>query len=289
MDLTYAAVCALALIAGTIVMFVVLIKSFKLGGPLHGILGLVTGGLYTFVWGWLRSKQHQLVKPMLLWTVCLILVGALIYVSSPTQMLQALPYAGELGLVAQKPNNKTRTAAHSSKKQTARKPGIKTVAKKPAEGEPLKNADWNTQAVALWNESNFTDSQKAADLLQKAIQEDPNFSEAYNNRGNAYRSMKQYALAMQDYNKAISLNPNLEKAYNNRGNVYFDQRNFQMAIRDYNKAISLKPSYGLAYLNRGLAYHELKKDDLACRDFQKACELGDCDGINWSRKGGLCQ
>jgi lipoprotein NlpI len=101
--------------------------------------------------------------------------------------------------------------------------------------------------------------------------------------------MKQYALAMQDYNKAISLKPNLEKTFNNRGNIYFDQRNFQMAIEDYNKALSLNASYNLAYLNRGLAYHELKKDDLACLDFLKACEFGDCDGINWAQKTGICK
>jgi lipoprotein NlpI len=62
-----------------------------------------------------------------------------------------------------------------------------------------------------------------------------------------------------------------------------------MAIRDYNKALSLNASYNLAYLNRGLAYHELNKDDLACLDFKKACELGDCDGISWAKKSGICK
>ncbi|MGB5179739.1 MAG: hypothetical protein WBP44_13555, partial [Gammaproteobacteria bacterium] len=72
MDLIYTSMCALALLGAIILLFVVLIKSFKEGGALTGLLGLVTGGLYTYVWGWLKSKQLQLMKPMLLWSVCML-------------------------------------------------------------------------------------------------------------------------------------------------------------------------------------------------------------------------
>ena len=277
----------LALLIATVVLILVLIKSFKEGGVLHGLLGLLTGGIYTFVWGWLRSRRLQLTKPMLLWTVCLILGGALVYVTGPAQMLQSIPWAGELGLVATDPANKT--AAKDFKKHLAQKPQKTAVGRKQSVTDPLKDADWNTRATSLWKNAQYVDVKKAVAYLEKAIQEKPNFAEAYNNRGNAYREMKQYALAMQDYNKAISLKPNLEKTFNNRGNIYFDQRNFQMAIADYNKALSLNASYNLAYLNRGLAYHELKKDDLACLDFQKACGFGDCDGIDWAKKTGICK
>jgi len=281
------AIGALALLIGTIMLILVLIKSFKEGGVLHGLLGLLTGGIYTFVWGWLRSRQLQLTKAMLLWTVCLVLGGALAYVTGPVQMLQSIPWAGEFGLVATEPAKKP--AVKDLKKHLAPKPQKASVDRKKSVTNPLKNADWNTQATAQWKDAQYVDVQKAITYLDKAIQEKPNFAEAYNNRGNAYREMKQYALAMQDYNRAISLKPNLEKTFNNRGNIYFDQRNFQMAINDYNKALSLNASYKLAYLNRGLAYHELNKDDLACLDFKKACELGDCDGINWAKKTGICK
>jgi tetratricopeptide (TPR) repeat protein len=278
---------ALALLIGTIMLILVLVKSFKEGGVLHGLLGVLTGGIYTFVWGWLRSQRLQLTKAMLLWTVCLILGGALVYVTGPAQMLQSIPWAGELGLVAAGPAKKP--GAKDFKKHLAQKSQKTAVVRKKPVTDPLKDADWNTRATALWKDAQYVDVQKAVAYLEKAIQEKPDFAEAYNNRGNAYREMKQYALAMQDYNKAISLKPNLEKSFNNRGNIYFDQRNFQMAIQDYNKALSLNASYNLAYLNRGLAYHGLNKDDLACLDFKKACELGDCDGINWAKKTGICQ
>jgi tetratricopeptide (TPR) repeat protein len=281
------AIATLAFLIATIILILVLVKSFKEGGVLHGLLGLLTGGIYTFVWGWLRSRRLQLTKAMLLWTVCLVLGTALVYVTGPVQMLRSIPWAGELGLVAAGPAKKP--GAKDFKKHLAQKPKKTAVGRKKSGTDPLKDADWNTRATALWKDAQYVDVQKAVTYLKKAIQEKPDFAEAYNNRGNAYREMKQYALAMQDYNKAISLKPNFEKTFNNRGNIYFDQRNYQMAIRDYNKAISLNASYNLAYLNRGLAYHKLNKDDLACLDFKKACELGDCDGISWAKKTRICK
>lgn len=287
MDLIYTSTCALALLGAIILLFVVLIKSFKEGGALTGLLGIVTGGLYTYVWGWLKSKHLQLTKPMLLWSVCMMLVGAMVYVAGPAKMMQSIPYDIGLGLLSQ--SSKKVIAVKNAERAAVRKVRKKVTANKQKPNDALKNADWNTRAVSLWQRAQYTDSQTAVSFLQKAIQEDPTFAEAYNNRGNAYRGMREYAKAMQDYNKAISLAPNLEQTYNNRGNIYYDQRNFQMAVRDYNKALSLNADYPLAYLNRGLAYHQLKKDDLACRDFVKACELGECDGVQWGKKTQTCK
>ena len=287
MDLVYMSMSALALLGAFVLMIVVLIKSFKQGGVLTGILGIVTGGLYTYIWGWLKSKQLQLTKPMLLWSVCMILVGALVFVTGPAKMLHSLPHDGGFALLSQ--SSKTVDAKKIIKKPAVKKVRKRIKAKKESQTPAMKNADWNTRAVSLWKQAKYADSQKAVSYLQKAILEDPGFAEAYNNRGNAYRDMNKYAMAMRDYNKALSLNPNLEKTYNNRGNIYYDQRNYQMAIRDYDKAISLDNNYPLAYLNRGLAYHKLAKNGLACSDFEKACDLGECDGINWAKKIQICQ
>jgi tetratricopeptide (TPR) repeat protein len=44
------------------------------------------------------------------------------------------------------------------------------------------------------------------------------------------------------YNKAIELNPQYAKAYNNRGNIYFDKKEYDKAFQDYDKAIQLDPN-----------------------------------------------
>ena len=48
---------------------------------------------------------------------------------------------------------------------------------------------------------------KAIEYYRKAIELNPQFFQAYNNRGNAYRALKQDQKAINDYDKVIELNP----------------------------------------------------------------------------------
>jgi len=288
MEFVYPAIFGLLTLVSLIIFIMMLIKSFSEGGVLHGILGIFTCGLYTYIWGWINSKEQQLFKTMLLWTIVTILPYVLIFFIGTSALMKAMPMANELGLQTQIP--KAGKSSKKNKKGTAKKAGKKKAgAKKKKSPAPKTPVQFNNRAVALWKNGKYTNPGKASDFLGKAIEKDPNFAHAYVNRGNAFRDLKQYQKAIQDYNKAISLNPNFIMAYNNRGNVYFEQKNYQMAIRDYNKSIAMKPNYKLAFLNRGLAYYKLKRNNLACTDFKKACQLGDCDGINWAKQNRICR
>jgi tetratricopeptide (TPR) repeat protein len=108
----------------------------------------------------------------------------------------------------------------------------------------------------------------------KAIELDPKFAWAYNNRGNAYAQGKgQLDQAISDFTKAIELDPKLAKAYNNRGGAYGDKGQYDQAISDCNKAIELNPEYAQAYYNRGRAYLQKGQLDQAISDYTKAIEL----------------
>ena len=52
-----------------IVAIVVLIKQFKHGGALQGILGIITYTFWTFIWGWIKHRSFALTKLMVVWTV----------------------------------------------------------------------------------------------------------------------------------------------------------------------------------------------------------------------------
>ena len=290
MELVNTAVFGLLSIAGLVIFVIVLIKSFKEGGILHGILGILTCGLYTYIWGWLKSKQLQLFKLMLLWTIVVVLNLAMPIIIGTSALMQVIPMAGDIGLMQQAPQQikstkmRKKKAANKSKKSKAR-----AGKNKKGPGKKAKPTDPNSKALALWKKGKFKKPNQAVNLLDQVIKKHPNFAPAYNNRGNAYRDMRKYPKAIQDYNRALSLNPRFAKAYNNRGNVYFDQQNYKMAIRDYNQSVSVNPDYKLAYVNRGLAYHQLKQNKLACKDFKKACQMGECTGMNWAKKQGICK
>ena len=57
------------------------------------------------------------------------------------------------------------------------------------------------------------------------------------------RGQGDYDIAMSDYNKAIEINPNYVDAYNNRGNIYSQGKGeYDNAIPDYDKAIEINPT-----------------------------------------------
>ena len=51
--------------------------------------------------------------------------------------------------------------------------------------------------------------------------------------------MSDYGQVIADLNKAIELDPDYARAYNNRGIAYTDQGDYARAIADLNKAIEL--------------------------------------------------
>jgi len=60
---------------GAFVCFIiVLIKQFQVGGVVHGIIGIITCGIWTFIWGWINSGKAGIKNIMLIWTA-LIVVG----------------------------------------------------------------------------------------------------------------------------------------------------------------------------------------------------------------------
>ena len=107
----------------------------------------------------------------------------------------------------------------------------------------------------------------------EAVRLNPEYAEAYYNRGKAYDDKEEFDRAIQDLDKAIDLNPKYAEAYYNRGKAYDDKEEFDRAIQDYNKAIDLNPKYAEAYYNRGKAYGRKTEFDRAIQDLDKAIDL----------------
>ena len=80
---------------------------------------------------------------------------------------------------------------------------------------------------------------------------------------------------------AIEINPNFAEAYNNRGSVKEKIKDYQGAIIDFTTAIKIKPNYGYAYRNRGIVKEYSGDLNDACNDWRKAAELGIAQAAEW--------
>ena len=61
----------------------------------------------------------------------------------------------------------------------------------------------------------------------------PDYADAYNNMGNAFRDQGNLKGAIDSYQKAIKIKPHYADAYNNLGNVFKTQRKFEPCRKSY--------------------------------------------------------
>jgi hypothetical protein len=275
-------------LAGFVISIIVLIKSFKHGGVLHGIIGIITCGFYTFIWGWIKSRSFQMTKLMVTWTLIPVVCIGLYFVIGLTMLGEVYQMWTQLmddpSMSAVLEQNKVMNPR--LKKKGAPINLSKRRAKNTAAG---KNADWNARAMALWKDGKYTDPNIAKGYWDRAIATNPKVAEAYNNRGLAFYNLKLYQEAIKDFSQAIRMKPKYAEAFNNRGNAYYEIDQYEKARADFVRSLELKPKYSKAHMNRGLVYFQMQKMDQACADFRKACDLGECDGLQWSMQNGFCK
>ena len=107
----------------------------------------------------------------------------------------------------------------------------------------------------------------------KAIEIDPKYAQAYNNRGYAYEAKGEHDRAIADYDKAIEIDPEVRVGLHQPRYVYAAKGEHDRAIADYDKAIEIDPKHALAYTNRGYAYAAKGEHDRAIADYDKAIEI----------------
>ncbi len=105
----------------------------------------------------------------------------------------------------------------------------------------------------------------------RVLELDPQFAEAYNDRGVAYLNSKDYTAAMTDFTSSIALAPTAA-AYSNRGSLQIFFKKYSDAIADLTESIKLKPSAD-AHGSRGYAYVQTNQAEHALADYHEAIKL----------------
>jgi predicted O-linked N-acetylglucosamine transferase (SPINDLY family) len=113
----------------------------------------------------------------------------------------------------------------------------------------------------------------AAELIGKAIEINPNSSQAYFNLGNALQELKRLDEALMNYDKAIALKPDYADAFNNRANTLLSLNRLDEALMSYDKAIAFKPDFANAFINRGNVLKKLNSLDDSLTSYDKALAL----------------
>ena len=109
--------------------------------------------------------------------------------------------------------------------------------------------------------------------LNRAIELNPRYAPTFNTRGLVYSNLGEYARAISDFDRAIDIYLEFEEAYVNRGAAYWGKGDYDAAIADYNKAIDIDLEFKEAYVNRGLAYSAKGDYDAAIADCNKAIDI----------------
>jgi len=124
------------------------------------------------------------------------------------------------------------------------------------------------------SKQNAKDNLKGAEKLYlKAIKEDENYVEAYDNLGRIYRSMNKLDKALVYYKKSMALYPDGLMAHQNAAVVYTLLSEYENAAKEYKTIVSISPDNPEGYFGLANTYMVLKKSDKALASIDKAIIL----------------
>lgn len=114
------------------------------------------------------------------------------------------------------------------------------------------------------------DADQAIHWYSTAVQSDPGYVWAYNNRGLARYRKGDHDGAIADYSRAVELDPEFMLAYSNRRLAYLDKGLEAEAEQDHKRTLELKAKYCDPHNERGREFLEDRDFNSAIRELLKA-------------------
>ncbi|EPF37375.1 tetratricopeptide repeat protein [Treponema denticola] len=131
------------------------------------------------------------------------------------------------------------------------------------------------------------DGTRAIYYYTKAIETDPDYIEAYLNRGEMYYYVNEHEKALADFDRIIELSPQSDKAYYFKGLLFNDDGNYNKAIENLNTAISLNDKAYEYYEARSTAYEQINEYEKAFEDINTAIKLNQKSAKLYNLRGRL--
>jgi tetratricopeptide (TPR) repeat protein len=114
------------------------------------------------------------------------------------------------------------------------------------------------------------DFEGAIKSYSKAVEYNPKYITAYNDRGAAYNKIGEYDKAISDLNEAVRLSPKSSAPHRNLGYSYFRKGDLDQSIEEYTQALNIRPKYAAALAGRGDAYRAKGDTENAAKDYESA-------------------
>jgi tetratricopeptide (TPR) repeat protein len=109
--------------------------------------------------------------------------------------------------------------------------------------------------------------------LDRAIELNPDYLNAWFNRGELKYKQGDFAAAAADYTSALKLNPKDSATLNGRGHALYRLERFGEALRDYGEAIKIDPDNPAALINRADVYSDIGQYSEAAKDYRAAIRI----------------
>ena len=129
----------------------------------------------------------------------------------------------------------------------------------------------------------------AIEIYDKAIKINPNYIDAYFNKGICLSNINLKLEAINMYNKVIELNPNFVDAYFQRGYCYYNLKKYQKAMQEMNKVLELDPNYYQAYYEKGFCFQKMKRYEEAIIEISKAIQHNKFFEKAYFQRGYCCE
>ena len=143
---------------------------------------------------------------------------------------------------------------------------------------------WFEEAKARMKKGDLITAREA---VEKALEKNPGYSEAYNLRGVINFQEKKIDDAILDYQKSVDLKPSNYLGQLNLASAFMEKNAWKDAVNPIDKAIQLAPDSSAGYVQRGIIRAALHLIDLSKQDFTNSIKLNPKEINAYYNRGNL--
>lgn len=135
--------------------------------------------------------------------------------------------------------------------------------------EPFNISAYYNLAILKQREN---DHLGAISIYKTMLEAQPDYGQAWNNMGVAYRETMYPDEALSCFLKAVEFAPTMHEAWNNLGVAQDEFNMVENSLASYKTAIELRPDYTSAHLNLGMSLQKLKRFQEAEEHYKRVLE-----------------